>query len=82
MKQKFISLSVLALTALSLTACGTSNNEATVETTASSNAAKQTEEKKAFSIGDKVTFDGEAAITITAANYTDERNQVKKGDSI
>lgn len=81
MKQKFISLSVLALTALSLTACGTSNNEATVETaassntTASSNATKPTEEKKAFSIGDKVTFDDEAAITITAANYTDERNQ-------
>lgn len=81
MKQKFVTLSILALTSLSLTACGATSKEATVEpaassnTTASSSTTKPAEEKKVFAIGDKLTFDGEAAITVTAATYTDERNQ-------
>lgn len=81
MKQKIITLSVLALTALSLTACGATGKETTKESAASSNTttssseAKPVEEKKAFAIGDKITFDGEVAITVTSAHYTEERNQ-------
>lgn len=77
MKRKLLTLSSLVLAGLVLTACGKTSTEPKVEesTPSSSTVAKAENTKKEFAVGDKITFDGEAAITVTGVAYTDERNQ-------
>lgn len=83
MKKQLLFLSTLALATVSLAACSPNSNQATAEPASSaSSTTAPAEEKKAFAIGDTLTFDGEAAITVTAAAYTDERNQFADSDPL
>lgn len=74
MMKKF--LSTLLLSTLLLTACSSGGSTATSnsgneETSQASSVEKQT----SYKVGDTITFDSEAAITVTSVSYTDERNE-------
>lgn len=50
------------------------------DTATTSSSAKQA--KPTYSFGDQITFEKEAAITLTGAAYTDERNQFEKSEPL
>lgn len=81
MKKIFSLISTLTLASLLLTGCSSSeptassSSQETTEASSSSETSSSSEEKTKFSIGETITFEGEASITITGVSYTDERNQ-------
>ncbi|HFR3343069.1 TPA: DUF4352 domain-containing protein [Streptococcus suis] len=82
MKRTITLLSAVALTGLLLTAC--SSNEATKTSSAPevTETSSSSTEQTSFKIGDTLTFDGEANITITGVSYTDERNEFAEVDPL
>lgn len=83
MKRKLLIFSALLVTSLGLAACSGTKEEKQVESEQpSSNVVKKETVKEEFKIGDRIVFDGEVAITITGATYTDERNQFEESDPL
>lgn len=71
--KKLTLLGVTALSIITLSACSTSSSNS------SGNSSKTTEasssQKNDFTVGQAITFDKEAEITVTGVEFTDERNQ-------
>ena len=84
-RKKFLGFTLVALSAVILGACSTSSsnsdsnsNSVSTSSETKENAASDSKvdtSKQTFKIGDKITFDNQAEITITGAEWTDERNQ-------
>lgn len=75
MSKKIMLLSVSALAVLALTACSVKESHLSGNTSTSEAKTEQSATKKTYAVGDKITFDGKAEYTVTAVEWTDERNQ-------
>ncbi|HEL2535517.1 TPA: hypothetical protein TZ303_001443 [Streptococcus suis] len=80
--KKFVYSSLLLLSVATLAACSsssestTSSSSATSEsTTVESTTTSSSAEKTSYSVGETIVFDGQAEITVTGAEFTDERNE-------
>ncbi|MEX2805001.1 hypothetical protein AB3329_07810 [Streptococcus sp. H31] len=64
---------VTLLSAAVLVACSTDTNSSTASSGQEQSASAQSQ--KTYAVGDTIKFDDEAEITITSAEYTEERNE-------
>ena len=75
MSKKLVKLGISTLALVALTACSAKESHLSGKTSTSEAKTEQSSTKKTYALGDKITFDGKAEYTITAVEWTDERNQ-------
>lgn len=71
--KKLVLLGATALSVFVLAACSTSTS--TSDSANSQDATTTASEKTTYNVGDTITFDNSAQITINSVQFTDERNQ-------
>ena len=75
MKKKYTLFTVAALSLFALGACSSGSEPTKGEADASTVETTTVADKTSFAVGDTIVFDGSAEYTITAAEWTDERNE-------
>lgn len=79
MKKKFTLLTVVSLSLFALAACSTTTptkkESSDAKTEQKSEEVTEAPKETTYKVGDTIVFDGYAEITITGAEWTDERNQ-------
>ena len=75
MKKKFTLFTVAALSLFALGACSSGNEPTKGESDSTTVETTTVADKTTFAVGDKIVFEGSAEYTITAAEWTDERNE-------
>ena len=75
MKKKFPLFTLATLSLIALGACSSGNEPTKGESDSTTVETTTVADKTTFAVGDKIVFEGSAEYTITAAEWTDERNE-------